>query len=181
MFGSKPSCNLSIVCILCLVPCTAVVAEKPWIEVDSPHFRVMSNGGDNGARRIAYEFEQMRATLAARFPGARIETGAPLLIFAPTDEDTAVDLSPMMRVEKKRGINVGGYFQHNWEKQFAMVRLDLDTADNHQIVYHEYTHNVLHANFRWLPLWLDEGMAEFFGNTRFEHDKMYIGAAPIGR
>jgi tetratricopeptide (TPR) repeat protein len=32
--------------------------------------------------------------------------------------------------------------------------------------------------FHWLPGWLDEGLAEFYGYTRFERDKMYIGAPP---
>ena len=176
MLVTRPLRNCLIVSIVCFLPGVALAAEKAWIEVDSPHFRVMSNGSESGTRRIAYEFEQVRATLADRFPGARIETGAPLLIFAPVDEQTAMQLAPWMRAEQKRGIRLGGYFDHHWEKQFAMVRLDLDTPEDHQIVYHEYTHTVLHANFRWLPLWLDEGMAEFFGNTRFEGRKIYIGA-----
>src|SRR5262249_50407417 len=43
-------------------------------------------------------------------------------------------------------------------------------------VYHEYTHTLLHANFQWLPTWLDEGLAEFYGNSRFESSKTYVGA-----
>jgi tetratricopeptide (TPR) repeat protein len=36
--------------------------------------------------------------------------------------------------------------------------------------------SVMHANFLWLSTWLDEGLAEFYAYTRFEGDKMYIGA-----
>ena len=57
-----------------------------------------------------------------------------------------------------------------------MVRLDTIGPDAYEVVYHEYVHAVLHTNFRWLPAWLDEGMAEFYGNTRFEQNKIYIGA-----
>ena len=32
-------------------------------------------------------------------------------------------------------------------------------------VYHEYTHALLHLNFSRIPLWLSEGVAEFFGNS----------------
>jgi tetratricopeptide (TPR) repeat protein len=35
---------------------------------------------------------------------------------------------------------------------------------------------LLHSNFRWLPTWLDEGLADFYGNTRFEGKKSYVGA-----
>jgi tetratricopeptide (TPR) repeat protein len=43
-------------------------------------------------------------------------------------------------------------------------------------VYHEYTHSVLHARFHWLPIWFDEGFAEFYGYTRFDSDATYLGA-----
>jgi tetratricopeptide (TPR) repeat protein len=151
--------------------------EKPWIEVDSPHFRVLSDGSDRDAHRVARAFEQMRSLLADQFPSLRLENGAPLLIFAARDENTAKKLAPQLW--KVKGAKPAGYFHHGWEKQFAMVRLDTIAPDAYQVVYHEYVHAVLHINFRWLPVWLDEGMAEFFGNTRFEHDKIYVGAPSI--
>jgi len=179
MYVIKPSCSFFGALIFWSVFCTTLAAEKPWIEVDSPHFRVMSNGSERDARRIAYEFEQMRAVVVDLSPGARIETGAPLLILAASDEQTAMSVAPWLRTAQKNGMTVYGYFQHGWEKQFAMVRVDRDSPGNFQVVYHEYIHTVLHATYRWLPLWLDEGTAEYFGATRFEHDKIYIGAPSI--
>src|SRR5215469_2073763 len=156
----------------------AIAGDKPWIEVDSPHFRVLSDGSERDARRVAREFEQMRAVLADQFPSYRLESGAPLLILAASDANTAKKLAPGLW--KAKGAKPAGYFQHGWEKQFAMIRLDAIAPDAYQVVYHEYVHMVLHANFRWLPVWMDEGMAEFYGNTRFEQSKIYIGA-PSGR
>src|SRR5262249_48751683 len=43
---------------------------------------------------------------------------------------------------------------------------------------HEYVHSILHANFHRLPEWLDEGMADYYGATRFESSKIYVGAPP---
>ena len=37
--------------------------------------------------------------------------------------------------------------------------------NTYALVFHEYTHSILHMNARWLPTWLDEGMAEFYGYT----------------
>lgn len=34
---------------------------------------------------------------------------------------------------------------------------------------HEYTHGVLHAGLRNIPLWLDEGLAEYFETAREDH------------
>jgi tetratricopeptide (TPR) repeat protein len=80
-----------------------------------------------------------------------------------------------------RYLKMAGMSLPGWEKQYALVRLDTVISDRNDVdayhtLYHEYTHQFLHMNFRWLPLWLDEGLAEFYGYTRFEKDKMYIGA-----
>ena len=152
--------------------------ENPWTEVRSPHFRVLTDGGEGAARRIAKEFEQVRSVFASEFPNLRLEVGAPLLIFAPRDESSMRHLVPIMW--KKHPPNVAGFFQHGWERQFAVVRLDQDIPGAYQVVYHEYTHTLLHANLQWLPLWLDEGLADYYGGTRFENSKVYVGA-PITR
>jgi hypothetical protein len=44
------------------------------------------------------------------------------------------------------------------------------------VVCHEYVHSRPHANFHWLPQWLDEGSTEFYGATYFEKSKVYVGA-----
>ncbi len=152
----------------------ASAGERAWIEVRSAHFRVLSDGSEHDARRVAREFEQMRAVFSTGFPSMRLDSGAPLLILAPRDENSARALAPQMW--KRKGAKPAGYFQHGWERQFAVVRLDEVAPGAYQIVYHEYTHTLLHMNFRWFPVWLDEGLAEFYGNTRFEQSQMLVGA-----
>jgi Tfp pilus assembly protein PilF len=153
----------------------ASAGEKNWIEVRSPNFRVLSDGNDRDARRVAREFEQMRVVFSAAFPNLRLDSGAPLLVLAPRDENSMRNLSPQFW--KQKGAKPAGYFQHGWERQFAVIRLDQVAPDAYQVVYHEYTHTLLHMNFRWFPVWLDEGLADFYGNTRFERSQMLVGAA----
>jgi tetratricopeptide (TPR) repeat protein len=152
----------------------AQAGEKPWTEVRSPNFRVLTNGSAADGRRVAREFEQMRAVFAMGFPKMRLETGAPLVIFAPRDEPSMKAMAPAFW--KAPGPKPAGLFQHGWERQYAVIRLDQDIPGKYNVVYHEYVHTLLHANFRWLPTWLDEGLAEFYGNSRFEQTKMYVGA-----
>jgi tetratricopeptide (TPR) repeat protein len=155
---------------------------KPWTEVRSPHFRVLTDGSERDARHVARAFEQMRAVFESQFPGFKLETPAPLTVLAARDEQTMKWLLPQM-FKAGVGSQVGGRFQQGWERSFAVVRLDLMNADRrnpdtYALEYHEYIHSLLHANFRWLPIWLDEGLAEFYAYTRFEGDRMFIGAPP---
>jgi tetratricopeptide (TPR) repeat protein len=157
---------------------SSFASDKPFTEVRSPNFRVLTTGSEHDARRIALEFEQMRAVFAVGFPKMRLTTGAPLLIFAMQTEFDMKMLAPAMWKNHK-GPLPAGLFDHGWEKQFAVVRLDQDVPGAYNVVYHEYVHTLLHSNFRWLPTWLDEGLAEFYGNTRFEGKNTYVGAPSI--
>jgi tetratricopeptide (TPR) repeat protein len=42
-------------------------------------------------------------------------------------------------------------------------------------VYHEYTHLLLENSGVWLPLWLNEGLAEFFQNTEIHDNGAKVG------
>lgn len=151
-------------------------ADQPWTEVRSQHFRVLTNGQASDAKHVAHEFEQMRYVFATQFPKFRLDSGAPLTIFAARDEQTAKMLVPSLR---KNRANIVGLFQHGWEKQFVMLRLDVTGLNPRVEVYHEYTHSILSLNTHWLPVWLNEGMAEFYSYTRFEQHKIYIGAPTL--
>jgi tetratricopeptide (TPR) repeat protein len=170
-----PRClSLLCTCSLFISVIATPAAEKPWTEVRSPNFRVLTDGSANDARRVAREFEQMRAVFQVAFPKMRIDPGTPLVIFAPRDEYSMKAMAP--NFWKGGGPKPAGFFQHGWERRYAVIRLDQDIPGRYNVVYHEYVHTLLHANFRWLPTWLDEGLAEFYGNTRFEQSKMYVGA-----
>ncbi len=165
---------LAIPVLLLTFVVPAAYAEQTWIEIRSPHFRVLTDGTARDARGVANEFEQMRQVFASRLNSQQLADGAPLTIVAARDGGTLRALEPALW--KARGGNVAGEFYRGWEKQFAIVRLDGWDGGTHQIVYHEYTHSVLHANAHWLPMWLDEGLAEFYAYTRFQSDRIYVGA-----
>jgi len=152
----------------------AIAVEKPWVEVNSPHFRVLTDGTPADARHVAGEFEQLRYVFASQFPNFRLESGAPLTVFAARDEGTAKLLEP--HIWQTKGPKPAGIFHHSREKQYVMVRLDTWGQGAHEVVYHEFAHSILHLNSHWLPTWLDEGMAEFFAYTRFEQHDIYVGA-----
>lgn len=166
--------------LTCLAVCLASLPvsrafAETWREVDSPHFRVITDGSERNARNVAKEFEQMRSVFAVRFNDPKLETGAPLLIVAVSEPGLHA-LGPDFWSMRDK---VAGEFFKGWEHQYAMVRLDAFGDQNQAVIFHEYAHSVLHANLHWLPTWLDEGMAEFYGYTRIQADRTYIGAPTI--
>ncbi len=177
MFTTAISLRRFSACLLvCLVAMHGARAvAQSWREVQSPHFRVITDGSERDGRAVAKEFEQMRSVFALRFQNAALETGAPLLVFAVREPGLHA-LGPAFWKDRERA---SGEFFKGWEHQYAMVRLDSFGDQNQTVIFHEYTHSILHANTHWLPTWLDEGMAEFYAYTRFEGDRIFVGAPSI--
>jgi tetratricopeptide (TPR) repeat protein len=164
---------------VCLIYCLALLQTsrslaQTWREVQSPHFRVITDGSERDGREVAKEFEQIRYVFAVRFNHAAFERGAPLLVVAVREPGLHA-LGPVFWKDRER---VAGEFFRGWERQYALVRLDSfgNLKQEESTVFHEYTHSILHANLHWLPTWLDEGMAEFYAYTRFQGDSILVGA-----
>jgi Tfp pilus assembly protein PilF len=166
--------GFAVLSILCIASLSFAASEKEWAEVRSQHFRVITDGSEKDARRVAREFEQIRFAMSGVYPKLRLESGAPLLVICPRDESSMKTLAPQFW--KGKGFKPAGFFQHGWDKEYAVVRLDEIRPESYEVVYHEYVHSVMHLNTRWLPVWLDEGLADFHANTRFEKSRIYVGA-----
>ena len=155
--------------ILCLLfPSREIVraadVNEGWIEVRSPHFTVATNGSEKDGRRIAEQFEQFRAMFHAAFATFRVDTAQPIVILAARNENTMKVMLPD-DWEAKGHVHHAGMYVQNEDKDYVLLQLDAQGSNPFHVVYHEYTHALVHLNFSGLPLWLDEGLAEFFGNT----------------
>ena len=164
--------------VLLVSTCTPGVgrAADTWVEVRSPHFTVASNSGDKEARRVADRFERIRAVFQSGFPTLRVDPGKPMKIIAVKNEDSIKVLLPDYWASKDR-MRPAGYYVSSNDEDFAVMRTDISgTAENaYHVLYHEYTHAILRLNFSSLPTWLDEGLAEFYGNTVVEDNEAEVG------
>jgi|SRR4051794_24325842 tetratricopeptide (TPR) repeat protein len=152
---------------LSCVPRTDAAASDPnqgWIEVRSPHFTVATNASERDGRHIASQFEQMRGMFHAAFTTFRVDTPQPIYIIAAKNEGT-MKLLLTEEWEAKGHVHPAGMYQHGEDKDYVLLQVDAQGSNPFHVVYHEYTHALLHLNFSALPLWLDEGLADFFGNS----------------
>ncbi|MBZ5701275.1 MAG: tetratricopeptide repeat protein [Acidobacteriia bacterium] len=148
--------------------------DEIWIEVRTPHFLVSSNAGEKQARRVANQFEQIRAVFQAAFPKLRVDPGQPVLILAAKNENSLKALLPAFW-EVKGSVHPAGIYTAGPEKHYVALRVDVSGENPYHTIYHEYTHALLNLNFRDLPAWLNEGLAEFYGNTTVEEKEVRLG------
>ena len=163
---------------------TGLGAARPdaWVELRSPHFTVYSNAGEAEARTALLGFEGIRSVFDKVIPGLRVDPPKPMLIVVVEDEAAMKRLFPKFFTgqdpSRPAGVFIGGA-----ERNYAILRLDVDhQADQpYFVLFHEYTHSIVHQNFPALPTWLDEGIADFYGATQIRADQVFIGRVPRGR
>lgn len=157
----------------------AAAADAPWVEVESPNFSVYSDAGAKTARRIALQFEQVRLAFGGLWPGARTTSPRPVVILAVKDDSGLKTLLPEY-FERKGGKRPAGITVPSADKYFialnaAAAELDISGYNPYHLIYHEYIHVLLDLNLRRTPAWLGEGLAEFFGATLVQGDRLVVG------
>jgi tetratricopeptide (TPR) repeat protein len=159
---------------------TAASAEQVrWTEVQTPHFVVSSDAGEAAARGVATDFEQIRALFHATFPELRVDPPQPIRIVVTRDEATMRVITPDEWGGPEH-VHPSGVFHSDGEKDYIVLRLDAEGTTAFHTSYHEYTHSLMHLNFSRLPLWVREGVAEFFGNSLLSEEKATTGTVDRG-
>jgi Tfp pilus assembly protein PilF len=149
-----------------------------WVQVQSDHFTVITDSNDKQARHVAGQFERMRALFAALFPAKVGDAGARITVFALKDRKGFQALVPPAYLAKG-SLELAGLFLRTPDENYILVRLDSGGEHPYSIVYHEYTHFLLRKS-EWIPLWLNEGLAEFYQNTEIEGKDVRLGEPSPG-
>jgi tetratricopeptide (TPR) repeat protein len=171
--------------ILLLLPLfTAAVSlawDKPqnWLEVQSPHFLVITNGSEKQARHAADEFERMRLVFHLQFPQMHVDPASPIVVIATKDEKDFRTLEPQDYLGKGK-LQLAGLFLRAPDKNYILLRLDAQGEHPYSTVYHEYTHLITSRSGDWLPLWLNEGWAEFYQTTDLREKEAILGEPDPG-
>lgn len=151
-----------------LLVCLPLYGDTPprWLEVKTPHFIVITDGGEAQARRIAVQFERMHALFAKLLPGSREDTAAKVVVLAFRNRKGFEAVEPEAYLQK-HSLELAGLFLSREDKSFILVRLDAPGEHPYGTVYHEYTHYMV-RHVTSLPLWLNEGLAQFYQNTEID-------------
>jgi len=175
--NDRPRLASVICCTLIFGPVNASAGHRDtWIEIQSPHFTVLSNGGEYAGRTTASQFEEIRALFLHLYPAQHVDSGKPTIVFAVKNEDSLKLFVPDYG-QNNKSMRLGGFYRPTYDKNFAIVRTDVRATEplGYRTLYHEYTHAFLRYNYRGLPVWLEEGLAEFYGNTNITSQEAGVG------
>jgi len=166
--------------LLLIIFASAVTSARDktenWLEVRSPHFVVLSDSSEKQARHVADQFERMRFVFQTVLQHGIVDPGTPIVVLAVKDKKDFQDLEPEAYLAKGQ-IEIAGLFLRAPDKNYVLMRLDAQGEHPYATVYHEYTHLLSSRAEGWMPLWLDEGLAEFYQNTEIGQKDVLFGEA----
>ncbi|MGH9466298.1 MAG: hypothetical protein ACRD1Y_02985 [Terriglobales bacterium] len=142
-------------------PARAWSKQPQWVKANSPHFTVYCDAGVKEARQIAGQMERMRLVFQQLFPQFQLGTAEPLdvLVVRNWKEFLATDPDSFHKGDMKPA----GMFLRGQFRSFILLRLDaMDGTDAYSTIYHEYTHYIVDRMPFEFPVWLNEGLAEFY-------------------
>ncbi len=153
------------------------LADDPnarWTRVTSPHFTVITDSNEKDARRVASQFERMRAVFHVLMPTVGDDAGSSITVLALKNKKSFRTIEPAAYLGKDQ-LNLAGLFLRTQNRNYILLRLDAEGEHPFVTVYHEYTHYMLRKSEAWIPLWLNEGLAEFYQNTTLQDKDVYVG------
>ena len=172
--------NLTIVIAACLlVVCSQANARDAWNKVQTKNFTLIGNVSDGDMRKIGFKLEQFRETLSYILPKAKINTPISTTVVLFKSDQSFRPFKP--RYQGKIKENVGGYFLSGQHMNYIVLVADKQSVDPYEIIFHEYEHFVLHNNLLQVPVWLDEGLAEFYSTFETEGELKIKLGLPVVR
>jgi len=145
-------------------------ANQQWTRVTTPRFTIISASGERETRELARNLE----TLASALPFGRADEGVRpstrVIVFARRGEAQPY-LDLMLNHEKSQAT---GVFVS--QRGAATMLIDVSrgrVAD--RTPYHELVHYLLSASPQHPPLWLEEGIAEYYSNAQIHGGEIRVG------
>ncbi|APR76825.1 Hypothetical protein A7982_02172 [Minicystis rosea] len=157
----------------CTSPLTGPAAGgAPWTEIRSPHFTMRTDLEDAEAQRVLGSIEDVYAVFKrVAFP-------------SESDPHDRIDVTVFARAKDYEAVAPPGanaYFEWSLPNELepapTMVMHGALDDDTRRVLQHELTHFFVHQAFGGVPVWFNEGLAEYYSTVTVANGFAYVGLA----
>ena len=165
--------SATVFCVLLGLSGAHAVMGRPnteWVGSATAHFVVLTTDREEAGHAILERLEVARQFFE--------KTG-----WAEPNGDQRVDIvafgSDAEYNSYRFNPSAYAFYQRTPKGDYVVMR---DLAPEHfSVAIHEYTHSVVEHSGLNLPLWLNEGLADFYSTIECRQAKVLLGATPPGR
>ena len=159
----------AVLCLLCLAPGAPIAARDKWASVRSKNFVLVGNASEKEIRQVATRLEQFRDVFSRLLKKSNFASSIPTTVVVFKDFQTYQKFAPP---------NTAGYFQGGDDVNYIALSARIDEAnDPFEIIFHEFVHLLIKDNIRNMPVWFNEGLAEYYSTFEIKDDdrKVWLG------
>jgi tetratricopeptide (TPR) repeat protein len=142
-----------------IAACTEGFGAERWSMVKTASLTVIGDQSPGALRDIADRLERFRVGVAALIHDADRPIPLPTVVFVFGARKSIQPFLPLAR--DGRPAAFAGYFHRDGDVNYIALSLE-GFDDNLPIVFHEYTHLLVRNAVRSVPIWLNEGLAEYY-------------------
>jgi len=136
----------------------ASASAAEWRRIDSPNFVVVGDVPVRTLRDVAMEFEGFREALTAALTDRAPSAPVPTIVIVFPSEKVFTPFKPPVQ---GKPVSNSGMFVGRQDANYIAFVAD-GNSDVRRAVFHEYAHVVVSDVLRNVPMWLNEGLAEYF-------------------
>ena len=141
-----------------LVLQAAPASAQRWTMVTSETLTVIGDASPRTLTEVAVEIEQFREIVGSLFRDAGRGPSIPTVVYVFSTRGRMRDFLPVVDGKKAE---VAGLMSRDGEINRILMTTE-DREASSKIAFHEYTHLLVGNTGRQLPLWLNEGLAEYY-------------------
>ena len=150
--------------------------DQPWSVVRSRNFIFISSAGEKKTREIAEDLETLAAALRRLNPEFKADAPNPTRVIVFNRRTEAQPYFKLLLDREEA--NVSGVYVA--QKQGGSMLINLGSSSKERTPFHELVHNLMSTSGMNAPLWLDEGLAEYFGNADVRRGAIRAGGPVSG-
>ncbi|MBP1679303.1 MAG: hypothetical protein H6Q29_1214, partial [Bacteroidetes bacterium] len=155
---------LTLLVALTLSAGAAPGPESRWTRASTEHFVLSGDAPAADIRQLAARLESLRAVFMDVLPRVEERSLVPAFVIVFGSDRAFEPYRPA-------GVTGGGYAIHDPFMPCMVLRSDRagPSDDSFRTIVHEYVHVL--ADAPWMPLWLIEGMADYYSTTTLSRDR----------
>jgi tetratricopeptide (TPR) repeat protein len=161
---SRAGGRVLAIAVLALFAGAAAPPQAQWRRLDSPNFIVIGEVPAGDLRDVAVKFEGFRETLGRVLNERVTATAVPTVVLVFRGEAT---FTPFMPKFQGKRVDVGGLFVPRRDVNFIALVADGNDA-RFRVIFHEYAHLLVSNTGQRVPVWLNEGLAEYYSTFELQ-------------
>jgi len=134
--------------------------SREWKRLATPSLTVVGNAREDDLRRAGLEMERFRRAVGSFSSSLRLDSPVPTMVVVFRDDSAFTPFKPRARGKVIHA--VAGYFTTLPHVNYIAMAPSGWHEFTMRVIFHEYTHYLVNRNFKRMPGWLNEGLADFY-------------------